>query len=214
MKTSTFKDLYEETTDDAVNKLSKFNWEDLNCYANWLAQTYFFVRYSTRLLSLAAGNCNLEQEQLHKRFLKHLREESGHELIAVKDLSNMGFKLSNFTPLPAIQSFYELQVFKIESIGPHSFMGWICFLEGIAMKFGSTAASRTTAHGKNCTHFLRVHGEEDIEHIQSAMDVIEQFSPAELTDVIQNMYQAKELYMSMISQIGTNAIAFSTQKAI
>ncbi len=56
-------------------------WEDKWTYAEWLAQTFFYVRHATRVLAKAAYRCSFEDEGLHKKLLEGINEEKNHEII-------------------------------------------------------------------------------------------------------------------------------------
>ena len=60
-------------------------------YANWLAQTYYYVVHSTSLLGYSLPY--LKNVELKRHFENHLGEESRHDLLVLKDLDRLGFKL-------------------------------------------------------------------------------------------------------------------------
>lgn len=194
-----FLKIYSKTTDKAVEILSVFPWENKDCYAAWLTQTYYFVRYSTRLLALAAAHCRLDQVQLHKRYLAHLKEETGHEYLALEDLRHLGKEQSDYPEPGEIKAFYQTQFYHLQNGGSHRLMGWICFLEGVAMRFGKIATQRAaTAHGVEATKFLKLHGEEDAEHINSAFKVLETFTAVQMSEVKSNYLDSSERYINMV----------------
>ncbi|MFN9066544.1 MAG: hypothetical protein ACK5V3_04900, partial [Bdellovibrionales bacterium] len=75
--------------------LEAYNWEDRNFYSAWLSQTYHFVKWTTRFLSLAAASAKLDEENhLHRYYIKHLPEELGHEILILNDLKTLKKNLS------------------------------------------------------------------------------------------------------------------------
>ena len=86
--------------------IDQVRWEDKQVYGNWLAQTYYYTRHTTRMLSLAGSYFYEDEQKLHERFLTHAGEEMNHELISLGDLKKLGFTLKDFPELPSTRSFY------------------------------------------------------------------------------------------------------------
>ena len=84
------------TLDSAVSAMDargrSFAWTDRAAYAGWLAQTYYYVRHSTRLLAAAAARFphGRAGDTMHHRFGAHIGEEKRHELLCVRDLQALG----------------------------------------------------------------------------------------------------------------------------
>lgn len=192
---------FEATNNRSFEKMSAFNWQDKRCYAAWLTQTYYFVRYSTRLLAMGAACCDLKQEELHKRMVSHLKEESGHDFLALKDIENLGFTPQDFKECHEIKSFYQTQFYLIQNSGAHELLGWICYLEGIAVKCGGMIIEKTAVHGPKSKRFLKLHAEEDVGHIESAFKVLQTLTPEQMKDVVDNYNYSAERYMAMLDWI-------------
>lgn len=145
-------------------------WDQKEFYANYLAQTFYYVRHSTRILALSAGRLSYEKDQkIHLRFLKHLGEEANHEKLALNDLKFLGYKLQDFDELNSTRFFYEPQYYKIEHQHPLALMGYILFLEVLAQNVcPPLSAKLTNLYGKKSATFLLVHGEEDPSHVEEA----------------------------------------------
>ncbi|MBX9766551.1 MAG: hypothetical protein K2X47_04700 [Bdellovibrionales bacterium] len=86
--------------------LKRVNWQDQDVYANFLAQTYYFVCHSTRLLASAASRFPVSQDQFFKRFVAHLGEEKNHEKIALTDLKNLECDVNDFPEMGETRAFY------------------------------------------------------------------------------------------------------------
>ena len=58
----------------------KFQWENEAHYAEWLAQSYMYVRWTTRQLALASAltKPGLE-DSIHWRFIEEANEEKKHD---------------------------------------------------------------------------------------------------------------------------------------
>ncbi len=189
-----------------------FPWEDKSAYACWLAQTYFYVCQSTRLLALAASRFDVDQHPIHLRFLEHLREEHGHEHLAIRDLKGLGFDIKQFTEFPETSAFYQTQYYWLEHKDPISFFGWILCLEGLAVREGKTVHERVSkAHGKNCAHFLKVHAQEDIDHVEKAKKMVASVDDKQAQIIQQNLRESRVFYQHMLSQ--SRQIKISGKKA-
>lgn len=196
-----FKSIYNQTVSEAVGFLGDFPWENPDCYAHWLAQTFYFTSHSTRLLSLAAARAPLNDNLTHSRFLEHIKEETGHENLALQDLKAMGRDIADYPEFAETKIFYNQQYFMIDRYGPHAFMGWILFLEGVASEVGPQIVEKCQAHHKSHTRFLRVHAEEDQDHIKSAFELIEQ-TKAEENEMFEfNFVTSAQTYLKMFAKI-------------
>src|SRR4051812_18758279 len=109
-----------------------YPWHDPYAYGLYLAQTYFYVCHSTRLLAFSAGIMKTPDTPFHRRFLEHASEEKGHEMMLLNDLAKLGFKITDFTEMPETRMFWEPQFYKIQHNDPLSVMGYIIALEAIA----------------------------------------------------------------------------------
>lgn len=183
--------------------VDRFPWEDKNCYSLWLAQTFYFVSHSTRLLATASGRFPIGQDTLHYRFAKHIVEESKHERLALADINNLGKDITNLPELSQTSAFYQTQYYWIEHISPISFYGYILLLEGSAVRKGPYATERIhRTLGDKCTSFLKVHGAEDIEHLEEAFDQLEKLDPASLQLIEKNLILSCDIYCSILEEIG------------
>lgn len=167
-----------------------FPWGDRRAYGMYLAQTYYYVCHSVRLLATAAGRMSIEDNAYHRRFLTHIREENGHEMMALKDLENLGYTLEDFPELPETRMFWETQYYKIEHLDPLSVMGYILALEAIACEQCPWITSELKKHyPKNPHTFMRVHGEEDPDHVTKALEQINSLPPERQKYVFANLEQ-------------------------
>src|SRR5215470_14775595 len=112
-------------------------WHDKAIYGAFLAQTYYYVNHSTRLLALAASRFQASEERIHRRFIRHATEEMSHEILALRDLKNLGLSLESYHEFPSTRAFYQTQYYMIEHVSPWSFWGYILMLEGLAVSEGA-----------------------------------------------------------------------------
>lgn len=183
--------------------LNNCNWDNIKFYADYVAQTFYYVRHSTRLLALSASRLNYEQEQMiHLRFIKHLGEESNHEKLALNDLKHLGFSIDDFPELNTTRVFYEPQYYKIEHERPLAIMGYILYLEALAQNVCIPLTKKIIElHGNKTASFLHVHGEEDPEHVAQALNMIQSLDPANLAVIERNLIQSSYCYNQIISEL-------------
>lgn len=192
--------------------LISFPWEDTDSYANWLAQTYYMVSHSTRLVALAGALIDLEKPDLHARFIDHAKEERGHEIVCISDIKQLGKKLSDFDKFASSQAMYQVQYYWIQHKNPISFFGYTYALEMLACKFGPIVFSRVEkAHGSKCSKFLKLHSEADLDHMNKANEMILKLSDRELLLAGENLGLSCQLYRNMLTEI-TNKKINPTEK--
>ncbi len=165
-------------------------------YAWWLSQTYHFVCHSTSLLGYSLPF--LKDEKLKAIYEHHLGEESRHDLLALKDIAKLGMKLS--PPAAMTEAFYQSQYYRIQFEGGHTLLGYILFLENLAVTWG-----KELHHSLKDTHpqsmlFLRVHAEEDVSHVARALDLIQTLSTRQQEEIYANFHFSQALYSSLISE--------------
>jgi hypothetical protein len=181
-------------------------WEDRVFYAEYLAQTYYYVGHSTRLLACAATRLGVDREKLHHRFLKHAAEERSHHLLASRDLSKLGFSLEDFPELPATSALYESQYYRIEHIGPTMLLGYILALEGNAVAYAPGVYQRVRSeHGDSTVSFLRVHAEEDPDHLEKAFASVEALPTGEQERIATNARFSLGMYEMLLNGIVDSA---------
>lgn len=205
---------YQMQKNRMIAQIKSFPWSDKRAVADYLAQTYYYVNHSERLLALAAGLMSEEDRKIQRRFFKHLSEENSHDLMAKKDLENLGFSLSDFPERVETRIFWETQYYKIEHVDPCALMGYILLLEDVASVVCLWMHQEISKyHGKKCTTFLRVHGEEDPGHVAEAVNVIEALHPSRQEKIFVNLFQSEIAYCQMLGAIAENRGAKNLKKA-
>lgn len=174
-------------------------WEDVAFYSEWLAQTAFFVSHSTHLLSLCAAHCNSDQQIFHDRFISHAAEEKGHARLAIKDIQNIGLDFTEFSEASATMSLYQPQYFWIQFKSPIAFFGYIFCLEIIAKEAGPTIFQKTIElYGPKASHFIRVHAEEDQDHVEKALKMLNQINEVDGIYAMENLIQSCDNYTRLV----------------
>jgi hypothetical protein len=188
--------------ENAVNKVCKsidtFSFSNDYLYAFWLSQAYYFVKHSTPMLALSAG-LSVENRPYHIRCIEHLSEEKGHDKMLLNDLKQLGYSIEDFPELTQTQALYQTQYYWIQHKSPTSFLGYIVLLEGIAINSGKKVLQQvTTSKGLS---FLKLHSEEDEDHIEKAYSIIESMNELEQVLICKNCELSADIYVAMIEQI-------------
>jgi hypothetical protein len=191
--------------------IGPFSAADKTSYAWWLSQTHYFVCHSTRLLALAASRFGRSDEELHFRFAEHIGEERGHEHMATRDLKALGFKLADYDELPETQAFYQSQYYWIEHVDPIAFFGYILCLEAFSVNSGIRLYKEAlAAFGDRATVFMKVHTEEDVDHLGKAVRLVEGLSPEKQQIVLKNFRLSCRLYAAVYEAILKQSAATTT----
>lgn len=194
-----FKQYSEACIGKLANAIEQFPWNDTSAYAHWLAQTFYYVSHSTRLLALGASRFSLDEDLFHQRFLAHAGEEKKHEFLALADLKTMGFEISTLPEFAATRSFYQIQYYWIQHVSPKAFYGYIVMLEGLAVAKAGWIENAVKPHYKqNVTRFLKVHANEDPDHLDNAHAFISKLSEAERQKIVLNFDQSLQLYTAFL----------------
>lgn len=185
---------------------SQVKFSNPEVYADWLAQTYYFVKHSTRLLCLSAGLCPFEYQFFHNRAISHAAEEKNHEKLVETDLKNLGYKLEQFPEHPATTAFYQCQYFSIQNENPLAFLGYVYLLEYLSISLGVRLHKEMLPLvGPKAVNFLKVHSEDDVEHIDSLEDLVKALKPEDQKAILANLKLSSFLYQEIMSQIGETA---------
>lgn len=133
--------------------------------------------------------------------MDHLREERGHENLALHDLKGLGQKIEDIPCFAETHAFYMSQYYFLEHAPPAAFFGWILCLEGTAVRDGGALYSRVKdAHGDKAAAFLRVHAEEDISHLDQAYAAMEGINPAAIPALLENLKLSADLYAAFLDR--------------
>lgn len=185
-----------------ASELDRFPWEDKSVYSAYLAQTYYYVKHSTRLLAAAACRFEIEEENLHVRYLKHAAEEKSHHFLALNDLKAMGHGIGEYQEYSGTSLLYQPQYYLVSYKRPTSLFGYILALEGAAALNGQRIFDRVSkAFSKDKTTFLKVHSVEDLAHVEKAFQFIEKLKSEDIEEIKANLVQSVDAYMAFYSSI-------------
>jgi pyrroloquinoline quinone (PQQ) biosynthesis protein C len=196
------------TLDACVSEMAAagelFPWTKRAAYMGWLAQTYYYVRHSTRLLAAAAARFphTRQGDTLHVRFGAHIGEEKRHELLCVRDIQALGGSIEAIAEQPTTRMFYEPQYYKVEHRSPSVLLGYILPLEVIAPQCGARIIEQVAAaFGGKGVNFLKVHASEDVDHVQRALGLLDALSSEERALIEENMQQTALGYVNMLAAV-------------
>ncbi len=181
-----------------------FPWSSRTAYGDWTAQTYHYVKHSTRLLAAAAARFPIDDagNALHHRFARHMAEEKKHELLCVHDLRALDFPLGAFPELPATKTFYASQYYTVEHEDPLALFGYILVLEVMSAREGGWIKGRIVeAHGDAAAAFVKLHSEEDGDHVEKALAALGAASEAERARVAENMHRTAYGYCAILAEV-------------
>lgn len=177
-------------------------------YGNFLAQTYYYVSHSTRMLAFAGGLMKREEENHFRRFIKHISEETSHEILAERDLQDLGMKPSDFYHMPETRALWEPQYYKMLHEGPLSLMGYIIALEYFSCTYLPAFYKKVQdVYGVKAGRFIKLHAEEDPDHIQKAIELTEKLSPDLQEIILVNIMQTARTYSMMMEACEEKAAA-------
>jgi thiaminase len=186
-----------------MDVIRAFPFGERRAYAQFLAQTRHYVVHTTRLLGVTASRIGEEREPLHVRFMQHAAEEKSHHRLAEHDLRKLGLDVSQFSELPVTKALYQTQYYRVEHEHPTSIFGYIFALEGLAVTHGAWIyESVVRAHGKEAATFVKLHAEDDVEHMAKTLDAVSQLPESELSAIRDNYLCTVALYRLFLQAAG------------
>lgn len=211
MKQKSIEAHFEETLKEADVFICRFPWEDERAYAGWLAQQYFLVRHTTRLIALAISKC--EDSRVRDEYIGHLAGERGHDELLLKDLKALGYEISDFTPYPSTRLMIHNQYFWMNDCSPDSLFGYAQYLEGISIFTVPKVIERLKAKGCKAVGFLQLHADSDEDHYPEGLQRIRRLGPAAETIILPNLAESHLLYGQIFADIEAGLRAAPLKRA-
>lgn len=214
MNIEMIKSIFEKNQNKMKNASDAFPWGKKECYVSWLAQTLDYASGTSRILALTGAHFEPKKAKLTYRFFQHAMEEKGHDNLLRLDAKGLGFDLNEVPLLPIAEAFHKSLYYWIYQNRTPVIMGWILLLEGFAVNCGPSAHLKTAEiYGAKATSFLRVHTEEDPDHVEKAFEALALFTPAELHDVAYGLNFYCALYCEIMNTITKAETSSLLQKA-
>ncbi|WP_163995039.1 iron-containing redox enzyme family protein [Pyxidicoccus caerfyrddinensis] len=177
---------------------------DAASYANYLAQSYHYVRWTAPLLGLAGRRMQRlgHHPTLAALLVQKAKEESGHERWLLSDLRALGWTKERVEATPAcaaVRAYVSWNRFTAEAGVPTAFLGTAYVLEHLSVVRAGLAAERLVARGAipdihRAVTFLRGHAGADGDHV------------AELASVLDTLQDAAEQEAILLSATATRAL--------
>lgn len=194
------KKQYQEGMDLLIKDLKNQPWENIEFYKEYLAQSYYYTFYSVKMLAHAASLTTVEQNGYYKRSIEHIKEEHGHDSLALTDFKRLGGKIEDHPELGVTRALYEPQFYKIQR-QPTALLGYILALEYMCVRHYKDLWKRLDqCYGAKCTNFVRVHAEDDPDHVDKAILQIESLPPHEISAVIKNYDQTCRMFANFLKE--------------
>ena len=179
-------------------------WQDKGVYGAFLTQVFHFVKHSSRIMATVASHLSQEQEEIHTQLMKHANEEKGHQFLAKQDLKVLGYNLEDFPEFHSTKMFYETQYYKACYQNPIGFYGYALALEGTAVKRLHEIYKKCKAvYGEKACNFLRVHAEEDDEHVKNFLRLVEKLPNSDVSAIESNLKQSLYAMTMMFREIAS-----------
>ncbi len=205
MKIRTNEDLrklYDKLQIELSEIRSNFPWTNKDAYISWLVQSYEYAYNSTRILAMTGGKMPRDKTKYSNRFISHAAEEKGHEKLLENDVKSFGLGMSMQEVLPQAKAFHQSLYYWLGFDNPVGMFGWVLALEGFAVKnVPQMYEVCLSEFGPKATSFLKVHAQEDEDHLEKAFKSINDFTPEENQLVGETMYQYSCLYGEILKKI-------------
>lgn len=137
-------------------------------YAAYLRETYFLVNQTPYFLSAAASRSG--EGWLQDFFLNLAIEERHHDRLCVQDIKRLGYDTETYLAgLPGLGTWTMVgqNHWTVSMKDPAALLGFAAATEGLGASLGPkvTAAMAAYPFAQKALTFLKVHSEEDQEHI-------------------------------------------------
>jgi pyrroloquinoline quinone (PQQ) biosynthesis protein C len=168
-------------------------------YLAYLRETYHLIRHTPKYLTIAADRIAHADRRLAEYFRAFAREETGHEMLCVRDLEALGQNAEEILsghPNPGAWGMVTQCYYWAAQGNPVALVGDAFATEELGV--GScmeVARLLETRYGipRKATNFLRVHGREDEHHFAEAARTIEWYAD-DPTQFAEIAYATKMTY--------------------
>ncbi|MFN7455253.1 MAG: iron-containing redox enzyme family protein [Pseudobdellovibrionaceae bacterium] len=175
--------------------------ENPTVYPWWLSQAYHLVKHSVNLLHFCTAESYFKNPELSAYVAKLVGGELHHDKLLLNDLKFLRKELQAESPY--VRSLIANQYFQIHRYNPYYFLGYVYLLEKIAIDFGSELSRKVKEKYHGGYSFLKVHGEEDVEHVREALHFIEKLPSKDREAVFQGFNDSVVLYQNLMTQTQT-----------
>lgn len=179
-------------------------------YLAYLRETYHLVKHTPKYLRAAANRVATTDERLSAYFRKFCAEETGHELLCIKDIDALGENADRVLSgemNPGVWGMVTQCYYWASHGNPVALLGDAFATEELGFARGLEAAKvvEATLHiPREATSFLQVHGSEDAAHLNAAAQAIEWY--AGNSDHVSNIRYAVKMTYRNYGQLFTDVL--------
>lgn len=203
--------MIDSQIDKLIQTAKHLPWTDSEFYSRFMAQIYFLTTYSVKMLAAAAAVT--ERPDFYKHLITQIRLEIGHDKVALSDLKSLGHDPKQFNESGITRSIWESQLYKIQR-NPDALIGYVYALEKSAVEvYGHILPTIAAKYGDKAVKFIRLHAEEDQEHVVEARKQIEALAPASRQDALVNANQACTMLNALFIEIAQEIKVSKSVKA-
>lgn len=161
--------------------LSRLETGDLDIchYKGYLQETYHHAGFNPQIQVFASCFFNKDKRKITSQFFTHAKQEIGHDLLALNDLTKLGEdknKVINSNPLPSTVALNAYPIYQILFKDPLSYLGYLIHLEFMPTLNGDKYINTLKSLGipENALSFLAEHSEVDLLHNEMMKGYIEE----------------------------------------
>lgn len=178
-------------------------------YLAYLRETYHLVIHTPKYLRIAADRVAESDPRLAAYFRNFAREETGHELLCVRDIKALGEdpeRILSGDPNPGAWGMITQCYFWASQGNPVALLGEAFATEELGATNGADVAKLLVAdYGipRGATNFLRVHGSVDVEHVKAAACAVGRYagSRAQMADIVQAVKMTYRYYSHLFTDV-------------
>ena len=178
-------------------------------YIGLLRETWHFVRNTPTFILTAAARLEPGDEALRSRFIRHAREETGHDRWALDDLQALGVdpeEVRRSIPLPHTSALVAYQFYTIEHLNPKGLLGLEYALEGSTARSGGALVARAQQLLQlpdDAVRFFSRHALADRDHAEADAQTIARFvrTEADRAAVVRNARDSYVLYAALYNGV-------------
>ena len=186
--------------ENSRDTIISFPWDQMENYKFWLSQSFQIVSHTTRFLTKLGGSFGHDRNDFHLFSLRHLSEETNHELMAEKDLETLNSHVNRYPILSSTREMINSQ-YALLSETPVAHFGFFLYLEILSVEYGPIVGPILDAHFGAATRFVRHHVNEDPRHVDLIIDQLGKAKQDEISQAIVNMESTQALYCEMMKDI-------------
>lgn len=179
-------------------------------YLAYLRETYHLVKHTPRYLTAAADRLATTDQRLSGYFRRFCAEETGHELLCIKDIDALGENVDRVLSgemNPGVWGMVTQCYYWASHGNPVALLGDTFATEELGVARGLEAAKVVEATldiPREATNFLQVHGSEDAAHLNAAAQAIEWY--AGNSDQVSDIRYATKMTYRNYGQLFTDVL--------